>query len=448
MSLNQYYFTQRFEDSGTPITIDRNEIHNVLDNKIVLDTIPYEFARVKITSINGVNTKDMVEIPYYEDITDSSEFKVDYKVSGFVYFHPSREAQSIGVSYKGKGYVCIMPNRIATIISEDGKTILQTLDQLTTEAQTQANYAKQQGDLANTATQNANTATTNANNTTAQVLNETLIIKKPYVNTYNDIVTTYPSPQNGWETVAKDTNTRYRYNGSLTQWIPTDVAPYDKIGDLLQLTTTDKSNLVKAISENTNKIGNLTGLSTQNKTDLVGAINENVANLNDMTKKITVSSSSPLNPRINDIWIDTSVSLEVTCTTNPNTNTSEFNISFSKWVDSATVKLYALTSDRSNDVNSISGTLTRIDNKTFKFIATTALLNPQLAYYGRCKNIIGADGVNYGEILDFTITSYGIVNGDFESWDTTNLVPTGWTKTLSGSDTSACVIELNNSIKA
>ena len=265
MSINQYYATQRFEDNGTPVTLDRNETHNVLDNKIVLDTVPDEFVKVKVTSINGVATNEMVEIPYYEDITDINEFKVDYKASGFIYFHQSREAQTIGVSYKGKGYVCVMPNRIATVVSEDGKTILQTLDQKIEEFQTQGNYAKTEGDYAKQQGDLAKIATTNADNMTTKINNETLMIYKNSVTNYADIATTYPVPQNGWTVVVTSTNTRYRYNSTLHQWINIDVAPYDKIGDL-------------------------SGLNTQNKTDLVGAINENVSQLNEKTSQINTNT--------------------------------------------------------------------------------------------------------------------------------------------------------------
>jgi len=47
-----------------------------------------------------------------------------------------------------------------------------------------------------------------------------------------------------------------------------------KLGDLSDLTTTDKSNIVNAINELVSKIGDLTTLTTTNKNSLVDAINE------------------------------------------------------------------------------------------------------------------------------------------------------------------------------
>lgn len=40
---------------------------------------------------------------------------------------------------------------------------------------------------------------------------------KPSVETYNDIATTYPNPQDGWTVVVRDTNYTYRFNG--TEWV-------------------------------------------------------------------------------------------------------------------------------------------------------------------------------------------------------------------------------------
>lgn len=46
---------------------------------------------------------------------------------------------------------------------------------------------------------------------------ETDIDWKEAVNTYNDIVTTYPNPKDGWTVNVKDTDYTYRYNG--TEWV-------------------------------------------------------------------------------------------------------------------------------------------------------------------------------------------------------------------------------------
>lgn len=129
MPINNYYITTRFEQNGVPVLLDRSETHNVFDNKVILDTLPDEYNKVRITHIDGVTTSTMVEIPYYKAIENTNEFKVDYKVTGFIYFHPTKEGKSIQFTYKGKGYVCVTPERIATIVSPDG-SIVETLDVL------------------------------------------------------------------------------------------------------------------------------------------------------------------------------------------------------------------------------------------------------------------------------------------------------------------------------
>lgn len=76
--------------------------------------------------------------------------------------------------------------------------------------------------------------------------------------------------------------------------LSTSVTSVDnKIGDLSNLTTTNKSNVVSAINENvtgvsgnTSNIGDLTSLTTTEKSNLVGAINENVSNISSNTSNI------------------------------------------------------------------------------------------------------------------------------------------------------------------
>lgn len=53
----------------------------------------------------------------------------------------------------------------------------------------------------------------------AKVNSNLSVVKwQPYVDTYGDIAIKYPVPQNGWTTVAKDTNKIYRYNQYTGNW--------------------------------------------------------------------------------------------------------------------------------------------------------------------------------------------------------------------------------------
>jgi hypothetical protein len=100
------------------------------------------------------------------------------------------------------------------------KEVISNVIDATDYANTQGDYAKEQGDYANeqgtfaeSATESATTAATNANNAAIS----TILVWKPYINTFADIATTYPSPELGWTTQTLDTKIRYRYNGS--EWI-------------------------------------------------------------------------------------------------------------------------------------------------------------------------------------------------------------------------------------
>lgn len=64
------------------------------------------------------------------------------------------------------------------------------------------------------------------------------------------------------------------------------------IGNLTDLTTTDKSNIVAAINEIADNIGNLTDLDTTDKNNIVAAINEIVNNIGDLADLDTIADSN------------------------------------------------------------------------------------------------------------------------------------------------------------
>lgn len=114
---------------------------------------------------------------------------------------------------------------------------------------------------AETATDNANNAADSANDIVNQLEVETLIIWKPYVSTYADIATTYPTPELGWTTQAQDTGIRWRYNG--VAWINIGVSTDDKVGDLSTVTTTNKTNVVSAINEVNSQLAETTNIANK-----------------------------------------------------------------------------------------------------------------------------------------------------------------------------------------
>lgn len=66
---------------------------------------------------------------------------------------------------------------------------------------------------------------------------------KESVNTYNDIATTYPNPEDGWTINVKDTDITYRYNGS--NWIPISANSIPLVTSLVDgiMSKTDKAKL-------------------------------------------------------------------------------------------------------------------------------------------------------------------------------------------------------------
>lgn len=149
-------FTQWNVDSnGNKISVQiQNEIHQVVQNKILLNQIPDEFYHVQI---NGY-----VEIKKNQTITSANQYSVNY-TNGEIYFHNSKDGSMITIAqYYGRGQVYISDERIVT--KYDGTTIVETLDVLTDET----NTAK---DNAITATNNANSAinTINTTNTNLHV---------------------------------------------------------------------------------------------------------------------------------------------------------------------------------------------------------------------------------------------------------------------------------------
>lgn len=97
-----------------------------------------------------------------------------------------------------------------------------------------------------TSVNNANTAATNTNTATSNYMNiveQTRKIYKPLVNTYNDISTTYPTPEIGWTVVAKDTSIEYRWDG--TTWVSIGVSDvFDGYNIVLGTTPPNDPNLI------------------------------------------------------------------------------------------------------------------------------------------------------------------------------------------------------------
>lgn len=208
--------------------IDRLDISKVVNQRIVLLEIPDEFYRVRIAEMKEINYERFIK-----DTLAINEFYVDYN-NGFIYFHHSKEAQTISIVYKGRGFLLYPASRI---VSNDGTDSTQNLQEIIETVREQVrilidetqNFEEVMKNMV-IATNLTKEATDGALNATQEALNAvdlvedayktTVLFYLPYVQTASDIATTYPNPRVGHTTMAYDTGVRYRWNGA--EWVPID----------------------------------------------------------------------------------------------------------------------------------------------------------------------------------------------------------------------------------
>ncbi|MEQ6355275.1 hypothetical protein ABNX05_11655 [Lysinibacillus sp. M3] len=208
--------------------IDRLDIARVVNQRIFLLEIPDKMFRVRITDMFEINYEKFMK----NDI-EKNEFYVDY-TNGFVYFHTSKEAETLSIVYKGRGLILYPSTRI---VHFDGTDSTETLHEIIEKSKLQVqelidrtdNYEEYLKKLviainnSNHATDQALIATQKADDATKLVndaYETTVLIYQPFVNTYDEIAQKFPYPEVGWTTQVYDTGIRYRWNGKA--WIPID----------------------------------------------------------------------------------------------------------------------------------------------------------------------------------------------------------------------------------
>lgn len=215
---------------GTPNDpfIDRLDIARIVNQRVFLLEIPDELYRVRITGMFEINYEAFIK-----KNLDKNEFYVDY-TNGFVYFHASREAETVSVVYKGRGLILYPSSRIVHYDSTDStETLYEIIEKSKSQVQElidrTENYEEYLNRLviaihnSNHATDQALLATQKANDATELVKDAyetTVLIYQPYVHTYDDIAKKFPYPEIGWTTQVFDTGIRYRWNGK--EWVPID----------------------------------------------------------------------------------------------------------------------------------------------------------------------------------------------------------------------------------
>jgi hypothetical protein len=202
-----------------------SESLKVVNSRVILKEVPDLFTKVTVKDSNGNFLYETTSLT-----PNANEYRVDYSL-GIVYFNSSNEGKEFTFDYRGVGLVAFPASRIWTRESNGEITeTLQGLIDTTTIAR----------DSANTAATNANNAATNAKNAAnnantqatyaQQVANENKTRWLTAVNTYADIVATYPNPQLGDTVQTIDDSKIYRWDG--TQWVWTQQYNANAITDV------------------------------------------------------------------------------------------------------------------------------------------------------------------------------------------------------------------------
>lgn len=98
----------------------------------------------------------------------------------------------------------------------------------------------------------------------------------------------------GQDIIIGNLNTTVGQHTSDISTLNTNVSAVNtKVGDLTNLNTTDKTDVVSAVNEVNTKVGDLTNLATSSKTNVVSAINENVTKINTKLNKGTIIWTNP-----------------------------------------------------------------------------------------------------------------------------------------------------------
>lgn len=200
----------------------------VINGIITLMEIPSETEKVKIAGLTEIFSDEKI------DEIASNQFLVNYS-NGVIQFHPSQEGKIFLCEYWGKGYVLIPSSRVYAMVQRNPdivKTLQDIIDEIykqlkdnLTSVSNLQNIIQETTNVIN----NANQATDNAikaKNDTVHAIEEalnaadsTVMVYKGSVQTFDDIDTAFPTPENGWRVMVESTGDIYRYDGTLGKWI-------------------------------------------------------------------------------------------------------------------------------------------------------------------------------------------------------------------------------------
>ena len=159
-----------------------------------------------------------------------NQYRVSYDY-GYVEFHSNRNNESLTFSYKGTGGYYLNVKRIFVLVDSNGD-VIETLQSITdstiiarddaiqtnTDIQEEESIRVSNENTRQSQESDRQTNTTNAINNLNDAVDTSQLIYKSPVATFNDIITTYPTPELSWVVQTLDDSKYYRYDEN-SEWI-------------------------------------------------------------------------------------------------------------------------------------------------------------------------------------------------------------------------------------
>lgn len=196
----------------------------IINGIVTLIEIPSANQRVQVSGFIEVP----MEVFIKNKLINTNEFVVDYS-TGIVQLHPDHEAKTFTFLYYGKGVRLIAASRVYAMVRNNPDIIVTLQDYIESLAQfnesltlklTEINNAiieaQQVTEQSNISIDQSITATQNANHAAQIALDaaaSAIIIRQEPVDDYEDLTTTYPNPENGWQVILNKSGDIYRYDG-------------------------------------------------------------------------------------------------------------------------------------------------------------------------------------------------------------------------------------------
>ncbi|MED3510939.1 hypothetical protein [Bacillus velezensis] len=193
-----------------------SETLTVYNGRVLLTEVPNREYRVEVSG----DSKEWREIEDGE--LEDNYFKVDH-LMGVVFFNGSNEGKSLTFTYQGEGASFFPASRIW--IKRQGNMVIETLQGLIDDAEDAIIRINERIAECERVTKRCVEITNWCRQATSDyeyVVENTRKIYLPFVYTYQDLLSTYPSPQIGWTVTVKETGIEYRWDGF--DWINISVS--------------------------------------------------------------------------------------------------------------------------------------------------------------------------------------------------------------------------------